>query len=148
MALDRVRLHWGKSQQMNRAKWIFIIGVSLLGLVGFIYLLSNAKRMPLLNDSQAMRQEIVERVPIGTNISKAQNIMQANGFNCKMTKHEAFEENDPIRGTQGNHVPTDFLYCDQSALAGLFIWRRWQVAIVDKHGKVSDVYVSISLTGF
>lgn len=74
--------------------------------------------------------------------------MEKSGFDCEMLWNEFFAEYDE----QGNQTlrKGDFLYCNKEKAAFPYIdlqTRRWQILYVHKSGLVSEVVLSISLTG-
>jgi hypothetical protein len=89
-------------------------------------------------DTAQMRKEMLSHIPIGTPIETAEKIMNANKCDCSYMKDEEFAAGKIL------HSHIDYLYCfhDQPC-----IWSsdHWQIAIVYKEGKVTDVLVAFSI---
>jgi hypothetical protein len=99
-----------------------------------------AARYPVIvpgENAEKTRAGILERVPVGTPVERAADIMRANGFTCESMRNAAFLDRERI----------DFLYCDRERAVGLMVGRRWQVALVEEEGRVMDVLVGTGLIG-
>ncbi len=82
--------------------------------------------------------QIQSWVPIGTTQADARRIMERHHFTCSVMTRSSF----------GDLKAADFLYCDRrvsDTRAAPRVVRRWQVAFVLIHGKVSGVRVSMGL---
>jgi hypothetical protein len=103
----------------------------------------------LQDDGETTREAVLARIPVGTDISRAQTIMEAEGFTCRRLYNTGFAEDTPGGGRQTYHPPTDILWCDsgERATLALFASKRWQVTFVDIGGSVSRVAVGVGLTG-
>ena len=79
---------------------------------------------------------VLSQVPVGTSVENAQRFMEREGFKCSRT----------IAGQFGDRKGLDYVYCDRSE-GGVWVQRRWQVAIVHRGGKVTEVLASTGLVG-
>ena len=104
---------------------------------------AETKKVKLHNNVEAMKQEVLKRIPIGSSMEYTQEVMKKSGFKCQLMWNESFASDGagkiPRKG--------DLLYCDKEKSAFLVFDRRWQIAIVHKNGVVSEMFVSIGLTG-
>ena len=82
-----------------------------------------------------MVEAVLGRVPVGTPIDDAQRFMEREGFTCSRSTNEPFLDRTGL----------DYLYCDRSE--GGVTFRRWQVAVVHRDGKVTEVRASTGLVG-
>ena len=82
-------------------------------------------------------------MPLGEDVKQAKLVMERNGFACQWEKNEQFATFSS--GKQVTHSKADYLYCDREQ--GWITPERWQVAVVHKKGKVTDVRVSYGLIG-
>src|SRR6266404_5423637 len=106
----------------------------------------ETKKMKMHNNVNAMKEEVLKRIPIGSSIEYAKAVMKKNGFKCEMMWNDSFAGEDD-KGNRVTREGMDFLYCDKEKMAFPLILRRWQIAIIHKNGVVSEVSVSIHLTG-
>lgn len=119
---------------------------------------AEPKNVKLHNNVKQMKEEVLAQIPIESSIGHAQEVMEKSGFECEMVWNKSFGDYDE----QGNPIPpplalpqiggkrVDFLFCDKEKAAFPYIFpvtRRWQIAIVHKHGIVTEIRVAISLTG-
>jgi hypothetical protein len=102
----------------------------------------------LKQDGQQTREAVLTRIPLGTSIFRAKEVMEAEGFRCSMLNNTGFAEDRP-GGPQISHAPANLLWCDSGdrSTRALFISKRWQVSFVDEAGSVSNVAVGVGLTG-
>lgn len=105
---------------------------------------AEERKIRLVKSAKDTKQGILKKIPIGSSIEEAQNIMEANGFICKKKEGGAFSEQDND-GKATIHKGIDYLYCDKEMPESPYCVRRWQVAIVDSNGVVSDILVSTGL---
>ena len=103
----------------------------------------NTKKVKLHNDAVATRKEVLKRIPIGSSIEHAKDVMKKSSFECKMMWDELFASDCQGADSQKG----DFLYCDRTKFAFPFFERRWQILIFHVNGLVTDVLVCIGLTG-
>ncbi len=82
-----------------------------------------------------MVQAVLGQVPVGTPIDDAQRFMEREGFTCSRSTNEHFLDRTKL----------DYIYCDRSE--GGLVSRRWQVAVVHRDGKVTEVLASTDLAG-
>ena len=124
-------------------KAIFAIG--LCGLAFFVWLVffRVSGQTYLSQEPKQVRQEILKLVPLGSDITQAKTVMESNGFVCTWEKNEQFATLP--KGQQMIHRKADFLYCDREQ--GWITHERWQVAIVHKNGRVTEVHVSYGIIG-
>lgn len=83
-----------------------------------------------------MQRQVLAIVPLGTTVGDASARMQAAGFVCTLYKQQPFN----VRGEK-----LDYLFCDRSE--GLVVQRRWQIALVLHHARVSEIRASTGLIG-
>lgn len=95
----------------------------------------------LQKDQESTRKAVMARIPLGTAISRARTIMEAEGFACRWYENQSFADDLP-QGGQVSSPPADFLWCDQER-----ILKRWQVIFVDTNGAVSRAAVGVSFAG-
>jgi len=120
-----------------------------IAFLAAIFGISRLQRSEFLKpDAQRTRQAVLTRVPLGTSILRAKNIMESEGFNCSMLYKTSFSEDQPA-GPQISHPPANVLWCDsgEHITSALLISKRWQVNFVEKDGLVSFVAVGVGLTG-
>src|SRR4051812_2067727 len=84
-----------------------------------------------LDDSEAMRVAVLRLVPVGTSIDEAERRLGREGLTCGR----------PALGRFGDHGPLLFAHCEGRS-RGLATYRRWQIALVDSAGRLSDVLVT------
>ena len=94
----------------------------------------------------SMKKEIQKHIAFGSELEEARQIMEANGFKCQLMERSSFAEREEDDHPLPIHLDIDFLYCDKERASGLFCTRRWQIAIVQKNMRVSDVFVAITRT--
>ena len=82
-----------------------------------------------------MVQIVTEKIPIGTPIDDARRFMELEGFEYSRKTNEPFLDRNGL----------DYIYCDRSD--GSLIQRRWQIAVIHRDGKVSEVLASTGLVG-
>lgn len=82
-----------------------------------------------------MVEAVLGQVPIGASVDDAQRFMEREGFACSRRTNADFP------GRQG----LDYLHGDRSE--GSVVSRRWQVAVVHRDGKVTEVLASTGLVG-
>jgi hypothetical protein len=103
----------------------------------------KAKKVKLHNDAEATKKEVLKRIPIGSSIEHARDVMKMSSFKCELMRDELFASD--CEGTDSRKG--DFLYCDRVKFAFPFFERRWQILIFHANGLVTDVLVCIGLTG-
>lgn len=104
----------------------------------------QTKKITLTESVQVTKQEILNRIPLGSDIEEAKEIMKQNDFKCKMKQNAAFVEYDDEE-SEILHEGEDFLWCEKSKVIGVLTRRRWQVIITHKNGVVSNIFVSSGL---
>ncbi len=80
-----------------------------------------------VEDAAGMERSILLAIPIGTPVSDARRFMVAEGFECR-------DSTEP-----------GYMYCDRHD--GSVVQRRWQVSLVHRHGKLTEVRVDTGLVG-
>lgn len=50
----------------------------------------KAKKMKLHNDSEAAKKEVLKRLPIGSSIEYARDVMKMSSFQCELMRDELF----------------------------------------------------------
>jgi hypothetical protein len=88
-----------------------------------------------ITDPRLMRDSILALAPPGTTVDSAKLRVEAKGFGCT-TQHGVF----------AGHDSSDYLWCDASD-GGVPVFRRWQVALFLKSGRVADVAATTGLIG-
>src|SRR5262245_26147337 len=88
-----------------------------------------------IQEPPRMIEVILGKTPVGTSLPDDERFMQSEGFKCSQ----------PTNGEFLGRRSLDYLYCDRSD--GEIVQRRWQVAIVHREGKVSEVLASTGLVG-
>jgi hypothetical protein len=83
-----------------------------------------------------MVEAVLGQVPVGTPVDDAQRFMEREGFKCSRSSNAAFLDRTGL----------DYVYCDRSEGSGA-VQRRWQVAVVHRGGKVTEVLASTGLLG-
>jgi hypothetical protein len=117
----------------------------LIILITFVLVCqAEETKIKLFLSAKATKEEILKRIPIGSNLEDAKRNMEANGFSCKKMEKAYFSEQDyqDKHEKPTIHANIDYLYCDKEVSESLYCARRWQVAIVHNNGIVSDVLVS------
>ena len=89
-----------------------------------------------IEEPPRMVEAILAQVPVGTPVDDAQRFMEREGFKCSRSTNAAFLDRTGL----------DYVYCDRWEASG-FVKRRWQVAIVHRDGKVTEVLASTGLVG-
>jgi hypothetical protein len=87
-----------------------------------------------------MERIILASVPVGSPITEARRFMESEGFRCQEYVNSPCARGDEVR--EG----LDFLHCDRSD-GGWIVQRRWQVALVHRDGRVTEVLASTGLVG-
>lgn len=106
---------------------------------------NNPSRLRFYDDPDLMEQEVLRLIPLGSSVANAEKIMTNNGFKCSPKEKRSFvRENEEIANPREEF---DYLYCDIEKLAGILVFRRWQINIFHENSKVNQVSVSIGLTG-
>ncbi len=128
-------------------QWILAFGILSAMAVTVLFLTWRHTReeIQLYNDDHLMRQEILRKIPQGSSIKQAQVIMEKNGFACSGIKNGSFAESTSEKGNYKYHKGINFLSCEKKK-SGFLSNRRWQIAIVDKNNRVSEVLVSVNTT--
>ena len=93
------------------------------------------------NTPAAMKAAVQKLIPPGTPLDEARRAMEAAGYTVTTMADTAFSEDGVV------HRGIDYLYCDCTEHRDVLLERRWQVALVHASGGVSDVFVSMGLTG-
>jgi hypothetical protein len=88
-----------------------------------------------IEEPPRMVEAVLGQVPVGTPVEDAQRFMEQEGFACSREANAEFLDRKGL----------DYLYCDRSE--GGIVQRRWQVAVVHRDGKVTEVIASTGLVG-
>lgn len=89
-----------------------------------------------IEEPPRMVEVVLAQVPIGTPVEDAQRFMEREGFACTRSTNAAFLDRKGL----------DCIHCDRSEGSG-WVQRRWQVAVVHRDGKVTEVIASTGLVG-
>lgn len=111
----------------------------LAALIGLLLSIGCARQSRLINElssADAMRQALLNRVPIGTSMANATSTLAAEGFTCGASSRGTFATSDSLT----------YSYC-QARSSGAVVFRQWQVAVVDSGGVVGDIRVTTGLVG-
>jgi hypothetical protein len=103
----------------------------------------SARNQPNDPAERKMEEAVRAKVPSGTRLANAQQIMESEGFACKLMKNHELPE-------YGLGMRIDYLYCDRIDRSTRFsdpVARRWQVFLVIQKGAVTDIFVSTGLQG-
>jgi hypothetical protein len=82
-----------------------------------------------------MVEAVLGQIPVGTPIDDAQRFMEREGFACSRKTNAEFLD----------RMGLDYVDCDRSE--GGIVRRRWQVAVVHRDGKVTEVIARTGLVG-
>jgi hypothetical protein len=109
-------------------------------------------KIQMHDDAKSLKEEVLQKVPIGSSIQDAKPIMEENGFRCEMYKNGSFyetQENDPEGKGKIYHENADFLLCAKEGKPFQYVFREWRVIIVHKNDNdvVSDIFVRTWVTG-
>ena len=121
-----------------------LLGGGITGVAAYQFRRSGL----LQHDSVQTRAAVLARIPIGTEISRAKTIMEAEGFQCMKVHDTKFADDQPGGGLQTTHSRADILWCDSGKrlTPALIVSKRWQVSFVDSGGVVSYIAVAVSRT--
>ena len=89
-----------------------------------------------IEEPPRMVEAVIGQIPVGTPVADAQRFMEREGFGCSRSTNAEFLD----------HKGLDYIYCDRSEGGGI-VQRRWQVAVVHRDGKVTEVIASTGLVG-
>ncbi|MBY0459791.1 MAG: hypothetical protein K2V38_20925 [Gemmataceae bacterium] len=91
----------------------------------------------MIDDTPKMAETVRERVPLGTPVDEAQAFMAREGFKCQRQTNAPFGDRDGL----------DYVYCDRAESKGWLVSRRWQIALVHRDGKVTEILAATGLVG-
>ncbi|SRR6266487_5800631 len=89
----------------------------------------------------AMKAALQQLIPAGTPRDQARRTMEKAGYRVTDKTNASFSEEGVV------HRGINYLYCDCTERSGLIIERRWQAALVYAGDSVSEILVSMGLTG-
>jgi hypothetical protein len=124
-----------------------VIGVLCLAGGAAALILALLGRSDLLqDDGPATRAAVLARIPLGTEIARAEAIMEAEGFKCAALRDPEPSGRRPADAGRGQERT---LWRDSGERLTLLplVTKRWQVSFVDADGHVSEVSVGVGLTG-
>lgn len=108
-----------------------------------IFILSFAqKKMRLYNDTAQMRKEILNHIPIGTDIEIAKKIMMKNRFEIEIMKVDGQDYRSEFI-----KAPHDYIFCKRRKSGLSWVSKAWAVAIIYKDEKVAGIKNELWLTG-
>jgi hypothetical protein len=84
-----------------------------------------------------MHDSLVALAPLGTSMIAASRTLGAAGFRCDSLHRAAFGSRDTM----------PLVHCDLSVSAGGSVSRRWQVALVDSSGFLTEIRVATGMIG-
>jgi hypothetical protein len=94
---------------------------------------------------EAFKRFILARVPIGTDLEKARQTMENEGFNCQIMPDSSFSEMSSSGRTIRIQKHVDFLHCQLEVAGTEYCMLNYQVALVYEQGAVTDIGVSVGL---
>lgn len=102
--------------------------------------------MRFIPGAAPMKAEILRFVALDTAVNNAMQIMTQNGFSCERKTNADFMASDHGK-TSGAYLKNkNYLYCDYTQPGFILSAdRRWQVALIVKDEKISEIYVSYGL---
>jgi hypothetical protein len=114
------------------------MGLSRSSCVAALALLGcHEPRWGALTDAPAMHDSLVALAPIGTSTFAAFKTLGAAGFRCDSLHRATFGGRDTI----------PLVHCDLYISAGGSVSRRWQVALVDSSGSLTEIRVATGMIG-
>ena len=102
--------------RLNRGSLLVGFAVTLVIALGFVWLFGQ-RRIRLYRDDARTRAAVLERVPVGTAIDSARQIIEAAGFVCAL-EDDVDLTPDPWRNR---------LYCARSGCGGIGR-REWRIS--------------------
>ena len=129
---------------------IAVVGVVGVGAVVASYAYVSSPSSVMLPDAMQTKAEILRRVPLGTFIQTAKEIITNNGFECGTMKNTRYADFANPLNKQVDRGPANILYCESGERSSglIFITKRWQVLFEDVDGRVSSISAGVGLTGF
>ncbi len=110
-------------------------------IIVLLIVLINCKnanvKIKLTENSNENRKELLTIIPLNSDVDKVKQIMEEASFICEKKVKDAFLQYKNI----------DYLYCDLEKSKSFLIGERWQIAIVHKNNKVTEIYCSYGLIG-
>ncbi len=127
------------------ARLYLLLATSLLFSAGCLHFSQVTWKV---EDLDAMKQALLQQVPLGTPLSDAEKFMRSEGFTCTVERNGTFYERLAWFDAGAKHEGIDFLYCWRTQNDGaLFMSRNWTVALVLKDDVVTDVLVGHYVDG-
>lgn len=126
---------------MRPALAALVVCLSLAGICN-----RQVADLQMLIDPKEMKNEVLQRIPLGTRVNEARRTMEGNGFVCKDMENAAYVEYDE-NDEQIVHSGVDYLWCHKKSLAAPLVQREWHVILPHEEGKVSSIAVTVGLTG-
>lgn len=136
---ERVVIMSQQSKRRKKAAFLFLI-MALPALIPLVVHLASAGKMQMYRDGKAMKQEVLKRIPPGSDIQIATSIMQENGFSCSFRRKG-------MADIHGQKEKSDILYCHKIG-ANIFDSTSWTIGMPYKNAKVSAVTVAVSVPRF
>jgi hypothetical protein len=112
-----------------------------LGTLQVIAILGCRPRLPIANTfrtPEEVKAAVLREVPIGMSTEVAKSVMLRSLFTCREMVNEPWGVG-PWKG--------DYLHCDRYDPAGFPVKERWQVALIEEGGRISEVHVAGGLVG-
>lgn len=88
-----------------------------------------------IEEPREMERLILRKVPVGASVTAAEQYMKTQGFDCSRKVNAEF----------GSRSGIDYLYCDRRE--GWLVQRRWQIAVIHRDGRVTEVEAGTGLVG-
>lgn len=114
---------------MNCPRFAIIAALAIIGC--------REPRFGAVTQGPAMRDGLIALAPLGTSTAAASKTLGAAGFQCDSLH----------RATLGTSDTIPLVHCDLFISAGGSVSRRWQVALVDSSGSVTEVRVATGMIG-
>ena len=100
--------------------------------------------IPLCSDDRNLVSAEVRRlVPLGGSIQTAKEVMEKEGFECKMLFQSEFSENSDDTSQRPINIQKniDFLLCSKTVKESIFYKVTWQIAFIVKDDVLSNILV-------
>jgi hypothetical protein len=97
----------------------------------------HSPRFEAVTQEPAMHDSLVALAPLGTSTFAATKTLGAAGFRCDSVHRATFGSWDAI----------PLVHCDLYISAGGSVSRRWQVALVDSSGSLTEIRVATGMIG-
>lgn len=101
----------------------------------------------LSSDPLKARQQLLERIPVGTPLATAKERMERFGFKCELLQSEEFAAQTTRLGEQGQYIKyrdINYLCCTKERPVFPFGDRVWVVALViGQGGLITNILIQV-----